>query len=67
MIDYNKDINPNAPGTGSEKDLNNIISEYNGVPSITENEDENINVEEFDCSYSAPKRIIVKRFKLKKN
>lgn len=69
MSDYNNDIDPNVPVTESELDSHNVINEYNGAPLITEDKnEEGIEVVDgFNYPYTASKKIIVKRYKLKKN
>lgn len=69
MSDYIESIGSieiNTPGTGTDIDAANVINEYKGAPEVTENSTVKEKIKEFDCSYSAPKQILVKRYKLKK-
>ena len=69
MSDYIESLDSienNTPGTGLDVDVDEVVNEYKGAPAITENTFDNDVKEEFDYPYTAPKMILVKRFKLKK-
>ena len=69
MSDYIESLDSidiNTPGTGTDVDATKVVNEYKGAPTITENTSVKEEAKEFDTPYSAPKKIIVKRYKLKK-
>ena len=69
MSDYVENIESielNASKTGTDVDAENIINEYTKATIITESEPVGDKTKVSDCSYSAPKKILVKRYKLKK-
>lgn len=69
MSDYTESLDSLAidrPGTGTDVDTGRIITEYNGAPQKTENATVKDEKNDFDSSYTAPKQIFVKRYKLKK-
>lgn len=69
MDDYSKifeTTNPSIPETGTDIDYSSITTEYNGVPDNTENERISGDIREFDTMYTAPKTVVVRRYKLKK-
>lgn len=71
MDDYFKiidTINPafNETGTDMGRETGVVVNEYNGAPVNTESDKVVDEIREFDSTYSAPKRVLVKRYKLKK-
>lgn len=73
MNDYSKlleSINPageqNSTGTDTSSGHATVINEYAGVPSNTETDNKVEDKKEFESVYMAPKKVIVKRYKLKK-
>lgn len=71
MDDYSKifdTINPviNETGTDIGSGIGVVVNEYKGAPVNTENDNAVDEIREFDSTYMAPKRVLVKRYKLKK-
>ena len=55
-----------ATGTDVSSGSAIVINEYAGVPSKTETDNKVEDKKEFESVYLAPKKVIVKRYKLKK-
>jgi hypothetical protein len=73
MSDYSKlleSIDPTGEKnvTGTDTSIGNatVINEYAGVPNKTETDNKVEEKEEFESVYMPPKKVIVKRYKLKK-
>ena len=61
-----KSIELNASKTGTDADVENVINEYPKATITTEHEPVSEETKVSDFLYSAPKKILVKRSKLKK-
>lgn len=69
MNDYSKLFetnNPDIQGTESSVDNVAVTKQYEGVPEDTVNESNKEEVKEFEVEFFAPKKVEVKRYKLKK-
>ena len=58
--------NPDVKSTESTIDYGTVTKQYDGVPEDTVNESKKEEMKEFEVEFFAPKKVEVKRYKLKK-